>query len=56
MSKKEEEFIFLANGQWVPKRCVDALDAFEAQWPGASFRGARAALAWVVINALKEED
>jgi hypothetical protein len=50
----DEEYLYLADGRKVPKRCVDALDEYEATWPGASFAGARAALAWAVIAAYDE--
>lgn len=48
------EMLSLADGRQVPKRCVDALDAFENSWPGASFAGARPALAWYVLTSYDE--
>jgi hypothetical protein len=49
-----EEYLYLADGRKVPKRCVDALDEYENTWPGASFPNARTGLAWTVIAAYDE--
>lgn len=48
------DMIGLASGDEVPKACVDALDAFEQKWPGASFHNARPALAVVVRKELEK--
>lgn len=47
-----EEFTYLANGHRVPTKAVDALNEFENRWPGASFPGARPALALVVLTSV----
>lgn len=48
------EKVRLAGGAEVPRVCVDRLDELERVWPGATLPQARAAIALVVINALKE--
>jgi hypothetical protein len=49
-------FAHLADGTEVPREAVEALDAFERVWPGASFPGARPALANVVLSAVGRDD
>lgn len=49
------EMIQLADGRDVPKACVDALDAFEGVWPGATFHRARAAIVARVIEAYEAD-
>lgn len=46
----------LADGRDVPTRCVEALDRFEAKWPGATFKMARAGIVAAVLEAYKEEN
>ncbi len=49
------EMVRLAGGGSAPKACVDAIDELETRWPGASFHGARAAIAVAVVKAYKAE-
>lgn len=44
----------LADGSWVPKLCVEALDDLNRRWPGAVLPQARAAISKVVILAYEE--
>lgn len=45
----------LADGRTVPRAAVDALDELDRSWPGATFPGARGAIAWTVLDAVREE-
>lgn len=49
------DVIQLADGTNVPKKCVEALDALESTWPGASFAMARPAIVKVVLEAFRKE-
>lgn len=46
----------LADGRDVPKACVDALDALDERWPGATFPRARAAIAAAVLDAVSGQE
>lgn len=45
----------LADGRTVPRAAVDALDELDRSWPGATFPRARGAIAWTVLDAVREE-
>lgn len=49
------DLIELADGRTVPRAAVDALDELDRTWPGATFPGARGAVAWTVLDAVREE-
>lgn len=48
------QVIHLADGRSVPAAAVKALDDFEAIWPGATFPGARPAIAARVLETQHE--
>lgn len=52
--KPREEMVQMADGREVPKYLVDALEKFDQEWPGATFRGARPAIVRTIIEAIKE--
>jgi hypothetical protein len=50
--KSKEPKVLLADGRWVPKKCLDALDELDKRWPGATFSGARAMIAAEVLASI----
>lgn len=53
LNTKANEIVYLADGREVLRICVDALDAFEKTWPGATFPMARAGIVAAVLEAFK---
>jgi hypothetical protein len=53
---KRRENVQLTDGRWVPKVCVEALTELEERWPGATFVGARSAIAAAVLESIGHYD
>ncbi len=45
------EVVYLADGSYVPKACIVALEELNMEWPGATLSQARAAIVLTVLKS-----